>query len=633
MDLGNKLFPENKKSSRLAGLRKALGLKEAKQPTTREKILGMVSSNLKISTEANTRLIEIRFDSADPKFAADFVNTLASEFVQQNIDAHWKPTQQTGEWLTQQLDDIRTKLEQSEDKLQSYAQESGLLITGEKDNVAEEKLRQLQEELSKAQADRVAKQSKYELASTVAPESLPEVLDDATLNDYQVKLTDLRRQLAEITSTLTPAHPEVKKVQAQVTALESALERERANVIQRIRNEYEAAQLREHLLTGNYATQARLMSGQAVNVSHYNTLKHEVDTNRQLYETMLNNVQEARMTSTLRASNIRIVDTAEPPTAPYKPSFLFNSAIGLLAGAFFGIAFVVVQDRIDGTIKGPGDATVYLDVPELGAIPSAAAAKSQLFAYYQNGKTLEAKKLKSENTTPSRVELITSDSDASFLADSFRATIASILYSGENQDRPRVIVITSASPGEGKTTVASNLALALSEIDQSFPSQPVLLIDADLRRPRIHEIFGVSNDWGLADLLAGKTPPIGCEGMVYKTAFKNLCLLPSGSMTTNISGLLYSPRVLAHLIRMREEFHTVIIDTPPMLHMPEARILGRLADGVILVVRSTETMRHAAVAAKQRLAGDGTRILGTILNQWDPRKTDNYSSSYWGKSY
>ena len=272
------------------------------------------------------------------------------------------------------MEDVRIKLEKSEDELQSYAQASGLLFTSEKDNVAEEKLRQLQEELSKAQADRVAKQSKYELASTAPPESLPEVLDDATLKEYQVKLTDLRRQLAELSSSLTPAHPAVKKVQAQVTALEAALEKERANIIQRIRNEFESAQRREHLLAANYASQARLMSEQAAKVAHYNILKSEVDTNRQLYDSMLHNVQEAGMTSALRASNIRVVDSAEPPTRPYKPSIVLNSALGLLAGAFFGIVFVVVQERADRTIQGPGDTTIYLDVPELGAIPSAKAA-------------------------------------------------------------------------------------------------------------------------------------------------------------------------------------------------------------------------------------------------------------------
>src|SRR6202035_539929 len=214
------------------------------------------------------------------------------------------------------------------------------------------------------------------------------------------------------------------------------------------------------------------------------------------------------------------------------------------------------------------------------------------------------------------------------LADSFRATLTSILYSGENGDRPRVIVITSANPEEGKTTVASNLALALAEI-----GQPVLLIDGDMRSPRLHEIFGVPNQWGLTDLREGKTPLNGCDEMLFKTGFRNLCLLPSGSLASNISGLLHSSRALEFLNRMREEFHTVIIDTPPMLNMPDARVLGRLADGVILVVHSAQTIRDTAVAAKQRLTEDGTRVLGTILNQWDPRKTNNYSYGYGYNKY
>ena len=265
-------------------------------------------------------------------------------------------------------------------------------------------------------------------------------------------------------------------------------------------------------------------------------------------------------------------------------------------------------------------------MPELGAIPSAKAGRNRLPAYYQNGKALENKK--SENGKPSQVELITSYKKPSLIADSFRATLTSILYSGENGDRPRVIVITSANPGEGKTTVASNLALALAEIGPSVLVQSVLLIDADLRRPRLHEIFGVPNRWGLSELLEGKTPPNGCEGMVFKTGFRNLNLLPAGSSTVNVAALLHSPRAHELLKQMREEFHTVIIDTPPMLHMPDARILGRFADGVILVVRSAQTMRNDAVAANQRLADDGTRVLGTILNQWDPGKTNSYGYAY-----
>ena len=214
------------------------------------------------------------------------------------------------------------------------------------------------------------------------------------------------------------------------------------------------------------------------------------------------------------------------------------------------------------------------------------------------------------------------------MADAFRATLTSILYSGEKGDRARVIVITSANSGEGKTTVASNLALALAEIGPSVLMQSVLLIDGDLRKPRLHDIFGVPNRWGLSDLLEGKTPPNGCEGMVFKTGFRNLSLLPSGSLALNISALLHSPRAIGLFKRMRGEFHTIIIDTPPMLYMPDARVLGRYADGVVLVVRSAQTMRDAALAVSRRLSDDGTRVLGTVLNQWDPRETTGYGYGY-----
>jgi capsular exopolysaccharide synthesis family protein len=159
------------------------------------------------------------------------------------------------------------------------------------------------------------------------------------------------------------------------------------------------------------------------------------------------------------------------------------------------------------------------------------------------------------------------------------------------------------------------------------------LIDGDLRRPRLHEIFGVSNQWGLADLLEGKKLANGCGEMSFITGFRNLNLLPSGSATVNITALLHSPQAFAFLNRMREEFHTVFIDSPPMLSVPDARILGRLGDGVVLVVRSAETMRDAAVAAKQRLTDDGTRVIGAILNQWDPRESNQYSYNYGYKHY
>jgi succinoglycan biosynthesis transport protein ExoP len=628
LNLEKRLSLENA-PGRFSAWRKALGLPELRPDSPRDEVLRLVTNNLTVHAEPNTRLVEILYDSTDPQLAADFANALTNEFMQQNIDARLMTTQQTGEWLTHQMEDARNKLEKSEDELQSYAHSSGLLFTSEKvgdqlveDNVAEEKLRQLQEELSAAHGDRVAKQSTYELASTAPPESLPEVLDDKTLGEYEVKLTDLHRQYAELSSSLTPAHPEVKKVQAQVTTLESAVEKERTNDIERIQNEYKSAYSRENLLAANYATQARLVSEQAAKVAHYNILKSDVDTNRQLYDSMLRDVQQAGMTSALRASNIRVVDSAVPPTRPYKPSLVLNSVLGLLVGALFGLVFVVIRERTDRSIQTPGETVACLGLPELGAIPSLDAERSRFFAYYPKGRATKDLELKIDEPSP-QVELAISGTNPSVLADCFRAAATSLLYIGENGNRPQVIALTSASPKEGKTTVASNLALALAEIGLS-----VLLIDGDLRKGRLHNVFQVSNSWGLSDLLTGKKPPEGCTERYFKTSYQNLFLLPNGSRSPRISSLLHSKRTLEFLNCAQEVFHTVIIDTPPMLQIPDARVLGRLADGVILVVRSGETSEDEAAAAARRLTEDGTRVLGTILNAWDPRKMSHYGYAH-----
>ena len=379
LHLEQKLSAE-KDRGRLSAWRNALGLPEWRSDSPREEVLRLVTKNLKVSTEASTRLVEILYDSKDPQLAADFLNALTTEFIQQNLEARWKTTQQTGEWLTHQMEDVRIKLEKSEDELQSYAHASGLLFTSEKvgtqlieGNVAEEKLRQLQEELSKAHGERVAKQSVYELVSSAPPESLPEVLDDKTLEDYQVKLTDLRRQLAELSSSLTPAHPAVKKVQAQVTSPGvGPREGTRRTSSSASATNIESAHRRENLLAANYASQARLVSEQAAEVAHYNILKSDVDTNRQLYDSMLRNVQEAGMTSALRASNIRVVDSAIPPTRPYKPKIVLNSALGLLAGAFFGFVFVVMRERADRSIQAPGEAALIPGRAGTGRDPFAA---------------------------------------------------------------------------------------------------------------------------------------------------------------------------------------------------------------------------------------------------------------------
>jgi polysaccharide biosynthesis transport protein len=571
-------------------------------------------SNLRVRAVPNTRLIEILCDSTNPNIAAVYANTLASEFIEQSLEARWQTTQHTGEFLSNQMQDIKIKLEQSEDAMQSYARDNNLVITDEKNNTEEVKLSQLQEELSKAQADRIQRQSSYELARRAPVESLGEVLDDASLKDTQSTLTGLRRQYAELSSTLTPANPRPLKVQAQMLSLESSLLQQRKNILGRIRNDFEAAQRREDLLAADYGETAKIVAEQADKITHYNTLKREVDTNRQLSDSILQRVKEASVASALRASNIHVVDPATVPKGPYKPSIFNNTVMGLLAGVLFGIAFVVFVERADRTIQEPGDTAFYIGVPELGIIPCASVDP------IRSRKTLSITS-QLASVTRREMALTTLESKPSAIAESFRATLTSILFSGEKGTHPQVLVVSSASPKEGKTTLTTNLAVALAEIHKK-----VLLIDADLRRPSIHRFFDLKKDTGMVDLLRRAEPIVGpFNGHVRPSGVTNLSIMTSGNSVDGDPTLLHSNR-LAELIELaRLDYDVVLIDTPPMLNMPDARIIAKQSDGVILVVRANVTSRDSIKDAHRRFVDDGARVIGAVLNDWNAKKSNRYS--------
>lgn len=589
-------FPEQRKIGRFSPWRKALNMAGPKSEFTLEDAVAELAENLNVQVQTNTRLIELSYDSTDPKIAADITNALAQEFIQQNLTARWETTQKTGEWLGHQLEGLRRKLERSEDELQRHAAATGLQFTSEKENVAEDRLRKLQDELQQAQTELAARKSRYELATRGSLESLPN-LDNPTLREYQTKLTDLRRRYAELTSALTPEHPKVEALQAQMTTMESALKTERAIILERIRKDLESAQHRESLLAADCDAHQRRLTQQAAQITRYNILKREVDSARQMYDGMLQRVRAAEVSSALRANNIRVVDPARPPRGPYKPNNFLNVVIGLFAGLFLSAGFVVVRERLNRTIQQPEDTAKYLELSVLGVIPSERADPSR--------KRPLLPSLAMAVSARQDLGLIMHQSRLSLLAESFRAAVTSILYSGQNGKLPRVIVVTSPNPDEGKTTVASNLAIALAQIKFK-----VLLVDGDMRRSRIHEIFGVPERPGLSQILAEESPATFCQ-----TEIPNLTILPSGGYSE--PDLLYKQALPDLIRRLRSKFEIILIDSPPILELTDARVLGRQADAVILVLRAQQTTRDDAILARQRLSDDGIKVLGTILNDWD----------------
>ncbi|MGA2713502.1 MAG: polysaccharide biosynthesis tyrosine autokinase [Bryobacteraceae bacterium] len=565
-------------------------------------------------TSDTTHIVELSCDSADPRFAADYVNTVAEEFTQMQLETRWDASKRTTAWLNDQMAEMKQKVEDGEAKLRDNALSSGIMITDGTDAIPEDKLKQIQTELSAAVGERIRFQSIYEIAG-----KSPSAVDNERLNGYQTELAKLRQQLAEFRSIYTEEHYQVKRVKAQIADLEATLTREQNGAINRIRNEYLTAQRQEDLLKDAYASQSKIVLDHASRYAAYDILKREVDTDRALYSALLQKVRESGVTSAFSINNVHVVDRASVPKSPYRPSMNINVAGGLLGALVLGIGLVILGDQVNRSLKSPGETTAHLRVPELGVIPAYVASSSvqsngapKMLGLEQNGKK-----------PVDLVELVMRNDAQSLVAESFRNVLTSILLSDSAEDRPKVIVMTAAGRQAGKSSSVSNLALALAEIGQK-----VLVIDADLRRPKQHLIFDTSNSWGLTDILQERMPLKDCPLEVIARSLESpgLYLLPSGPSCANVSSLLYSNRLSELLQRVRREFDTVLIDTPPVLMVADARVVGRLADASILVIRAGETTRDMAFQAKQRLVDDGIVVLGTILNQWRLKSRVPYSN-------
>ncbi len=541
------------------------------------KAMRMAEETLVVRLAGQTRIIELFADSTDPHVSAAFVNALAEESINQHVDSRWRGTEQAAEKLKVALEDMRAKFERSEDALQLYARESGLIVTTDRSSPTDDKLREIQAELSRAQADRVAKQSRWESVKPLSGSELAPFLQDPAISAAQEKLSDLRREKAELGATYTPDYPKVKRVQAQLETLSSEILNEAAGTRDRLRIEFDQAQRRENILAADYQAQAAQVSSEAARRVHYDLLKSEVDSTRTLYDTMFSRVKQAGIAAALRGTNMRVLDPARPPAQPYRPRIGQSVLLGSLAGVFFGFVFIFGREQIDRTVHGPGDLQLLLNIPEFGAIVS---SKSALYD------------------------------------DSCKAILASILFSAP-LGNARVLVVTSANPGEGKTTISVNLARSLAAIGRR-----VLLIDGDLRRPSLHTLLDLPIHSGMADLLAFSVPlaPAQICASLQHSSLPGLALLSAGNAAAESSDLLYSPRLKEIFEFARNNFDIVLIDTPPMLQIPDARVMGRAADAVLMVVRAGKTTREAALAVRQRLAEDGTTITGSVLNDWNPKK-------------
>jgi polysaccharide biosynthesis transport protein len=455
---------------------------------------------------------------------------------------------------------------------------------------------------------RISRETRYNLTLKYPPEQLAEVLDDVVLRNYQQQIETLKREKAMLLTTFTEKHEKVQKVDAQLEVLQKSYSAEISSVLTRIKHDFEASKKEENALSAAYAGQSQRVGSLAGKAAQSQALKREADTLRQTYQSLLLQQTQNGLSSSVPISPIRVVEHATPADAPYKPQPVLNISFGTLFGLALAASLVFLRERMDRSIKVPGMTRRLFNAPELGVIPNLGNGNGS-----KRGWLAGAKNGNGTHEDPSTA-LVVPAGAPTFVTESFRSTLASILRNQATGNAQKIILITSPGPSEGKTTVVQNLGIVLAE-----SGRKVLLVDADFRRPHLHRKFGLANEWGLIDLLCEDLPlsEYPLDRLAVPTGLPGLAILPNRVTQNNVAKALYSPRFRTVLENLSRQYDMILVDAPPILSVADARIIAPLTDSLILVLRCGVTDRESAMEAYQRIQADGVPLLGTILTDYN----------------
>ena len=590
-------------------------------PKAYQHLVDRFDSSLQVSRVGSSRLVKISYESRDPRLSARVVNAVVAQYLQ----VHEKATEKFTKMLAEQVNDARSELEKSERNMTQYARSKGLLYldtnNGSSQNVVSERLRQIQDQLTTAQAERYQKQSVYNLVQKGNYGSLPGVFQDKLLQTLTEKVADLKTQYAQLSSTFNDSYPKVKQVKSQLEAAEQTLARERQRAAASITNDYLASVRRETLLAQAYQQQKYAANQVAEKSTQYNILKRNADSDNQLYESILQKVKEASLVARIKANNVNVIDRAVPQFLPIKPKIVFNLALGLILGLGLGVGIAFLQAHFDTTLKTVEEVDRFLGLPALAMIP-AVESLSELVMDNNHGNNghglMLPDVLDTSQMTRSEAPWYRIDKQIhqkySPLVEAFRTLGSSVMLEAVGRKKVlRSIVVTSSQPGEGKTTVSVNLAIALAQ-----QGSRVILVDADLRRPSVHRALGFRNIRGLSGYLSGLSDWASC---VLPGLSPGLDTLPAGRSAMNPIALLSSTRMRIMISQLLEEYDYLIIDSPALMpNLMDARVLAGLVDGSLMVIRSGMAPRDYVIRARKQL----TNVVGVVLNSMDVRAMEDY---------
>jgi polysaccharide biosynthesis transport protein len=559
---------------------------------------------LSVSPIRNSRLVDVKFRSPDPKLSARIANGLASAFIEQNTEFKFNVSKEASDWLGEQLAEQRTKVEASEQALQRYREQTDSVALEDRQNIVVQKLADVNAAVTRAKTERIQKEALYNQVKAVgdpaALDTLPAVLSNTFVQQLKAEIADRQRQYAQARGRFGPKHPDMVKLQSSIESSEQKLRAEIDKVVQALRNDYQASLAQERSLMGSLESQkheALALNRKGIN---YGVLLRDAESNRQIYESLLQRTKETGISRELRTANVRIVDRAEAPRTQASPRTGLNLLLALVGGLIVGLGCAFFFEYIDSRIKSPEELR-ELGLAFLGMVPVVPARKGQ------------------EGRRP----LLSRGMPPAF-AEAFRAIRTNVLFSSAEEGL-RTVVVTSSRPGEGKSVVAINLAEALAQTGQR-----VLLVDTDMRRPRVHEVFGVPMKPGLSNLLVGGVTPRDC---VHAGPVRGLWIITAGKLPPNPAELLGSKRFKAFLGTLPQHFDWVVFDAPPVMAVTDASITAHLASSVVFVIGAESTAYKAAQAALAQLKAARANVIGGVLNRVDVEGNAYYYADYYQKEY
>src|SRR5882724_4542312 len=593
---------------------------DALQPDSEKtsELLAAFKGSLQVSLRPNTRVIDIHYRSADKDLAAHVVNSLIHTYIEQNFKTRFESTMQASDWLSKQLIDLQMKVETSQEKLVKYQKQHEILGIDEKQNIITSKLDELNKELTTAESGRMEKESVYQLvqsgdadtAAAAATSADAPAPSGATISSLLEKLreqqADLKIQVAQLSTQFGPSYPKVAQMNNQMKEVDAQIQVEMKKIVSRVRSDYLTSLQRETMLRGALDKQKQEANKLNESAIEYSLLKRDVETNRTLYEGLLEKLKEAGVTAGLRSNNIRPVDEARVPMYPAEPNVPRNLSFALALGLTTGIGLAFLLEGIDNTVRTPEQAQALSGLPSLGLIPLGS----------KNGVEASVRQRLAVASSKEVVELVTQSRPQSQMAESYRALRTSLLLTSLGAP-PKVILITSALPQEGKTTTSINTAIVLAQ-----KGVRVLLIDADLRRPSIHKTLGTGPKTGLSNVLTGNATLQ--QATVRSSILPGLFILPAGTPPPNPAELLASSNMKDVLAELREQYDHIVVDTPPALSVTDAVVMSTRADAVVLVIRSGQTTKQALRRSRDLLMQVNARVAGVLLNAVDLTSPDYY---------